>query len=166
MLVFSRFREWKAQEDVATGRAPPIWSSLFLAHTTPNRRLQYSSLNDNFFDIRRLTVNSHDAGTLQHPPYKPCQLMESDNFPEPKVLPHQAEACPRAKAEPSHSPVDSPEDQQHHQVRLPVLFSLGPSNDIHMLRNEGRARRSATVANRNLRYNAKRRHWRKTRLGI
>jgi hypothetical protein len=37
---------------------------------------------------------------------------------EPQDLPHQAEACESAEAEPPHPPVDPPEDQQHHQVRL------------------------------------------------
>jgi hypothetical protein len=44
-----------------------------------------------------------------------------DNSTVPEVIPHQAEACESAEAEPSHPSVDSPEDQQHHQVRLAAI---------------------------------------------
>lgn len=36
----------------------------------------------------------------------------------PQDLPYQAEACASTKAEQTHSPMDSIEDWQHHQVRL------------------------------------------------
>jgi len=74
--------------------------------------------NDTSSDIRLLTQSSHDAGTLLFL----CSRENTGNFSNncvvPKVIPNQAEACACAEAEPPHSPVDSPQDQQHHQVRL------------------------------------------------
>merc|ERR1712063_129700 len=52
---------------------------------------------DNFLRHRLLTTSSQDA--------------------VPKVIPHQAEACESAEAEPPHPSVDSLEDRQHHQVQ-------------------------------------------------
>jgi hypothetical protein len=47
-----------------------------------------------------------------------CWIDTSNTSAVPQVIPHQAEACARAEAEPPHPSVDSPQDQQHHQVRL------------------------------------------------
>merc|ERR1711874_813269 len=58
--------------------------------------------------IRLLTTSSQDA--------------------VPEVLPHQAEACQSAEAEPPHPSVDSPEDRQHHQVqRQATTLAQDPS---------------------------------------
>jgi hypothetical protein len=46
-----------------------------------------------------------------------CWIDASNTPTVPQVIPHQAEACARAEAEPPHPSVDSPQDQQHHQVR-------------------------------------------------
>lgn len=53
---------------------------------------------------------------------------------EPKVIPHQAEACESAEAEPSYPSVDSSEDWKHHQVnflhRLVYLWREGRGYDM------------------------------------
>lgn len=67
---------------------------------------------------RLTTSNSQDAGTHPLSPRYDRSKSQCLTFPTvPEVFPHQAEACPRAEAEPSHPPVDPPEDEQHHQVR-------------------------------------------------
>jgi hypothetical protein len=40
---------------------------------------------------------------------------------EPQVVPHQAEACQSAEAEPPYPPMDPSENWQHHQVRCALL---------------------------------------------
>merc|ERR1711879_573838 len=65
-------------------------------------------MGDNLFDIRLLTTSSQDA--------------------EPQDIPHQAEACQSAEAEPPYPSVDSPEDRQHHQVqRQATTLAQDPS---------------------------------------
>jgi hypothetical protein len=62
--------------------------------------------------------------------------------------------------------VDSPQDRQHHQVRLAAVtlhpWTAPPHSGI-LGQNLHKQEHGLT---RLTRYNAKRRHWRKTRLGI
>ncbi|KAF5725185.1 hypothetical protein FMUND_80 [Fusarium mundagurra] len=64
---------------------------------------------------------------------------------EPQVFPNQAEACQGPEAEPPCASMDSPPNWQHHPS------AREQSNPWLTFLNS---------------YNAKRRHWRKTRIGI
>jgi hypothetical protein len=70
------------------------------------------------------------------PPSLSILWTRSDNFAEPQVIPHQAEACPRAEAEPPHPSVDPPEDRQHHQVRH-AIFAFRTAYDDRSTRRNG-----------------------------
>lgn len=80
---------------------------------------------------------------------------------EPKVFPYEGQACQSAKAKQTHPTMDSIENGQHH----PVII-LPPVTVIRNLRLSLEQQRKSTETNMRYRYNAKRRHWRKTRIGI
>ena len=96
--------------------------------------------------------------------------------PEPQVVPHQAEACQGAEAEPPCAPMDQTPNRQHHPVRdLNIrgrhhwCFASYVVIAVEETRERGTAVSHSSRASTNvkpIRYNAKRRHWRKTRLGI
>jgi hypothetical protein len=93
----------------------------------------------------------------QHP------IANASSSTEPQVFPNQAEACQGAEAEPPCASVDSPPNWQHHPVRL-IPFSRNDDYDFaYRIPNEHKGNISLTLLNS---YNAKRRHWRKTRIGI
>jgi hypothetical protein len=90
---------------------------------------------------------------------------------EPQEFPDQGQAGQGQEAEPSHPSVDSPEDRQHHPVRCTshAHCPIRRCDDWH-LADEALAQSDdgdrGRFANIPYSYNAKRRHWRKTRLGI
>ena len=80
-----------------------------------------------------------------------------------QILPHQAQARQEAEAKPSHPPVDSLEDWQHHSVRMArvcvcvVVANLWFPHDLLVC---------CAFPCPSYRYNAKRRHWRRTKLNL
>ncbi|EXJ72425.1 uncharacterized protein A1O5_04929 [Cladophialophora psammophila CBS 110553] len=76
-------------------------------------------------DFRRSSHQKHHLSLLNPHP-APCvsvcdrgndhELTLFDQYLEPQILPHQAEARKGAEAEPSHPTVDSSEDWKYHQV--------------------------------------------------
>jgi hypothetical protein len=92
-------------------------NKLLAAHTSIARLRNCQRLHDNTFDIDHAVKQSRCRYARPLPPTGQRRSNYSDKLAVPQDFPHQAEACEGAEAEPPHPPVDSPQDQQHHQVR-------------------------------------------------
>jgi len=69
---------------------------------------------------------------------------------------NQEEVGEEDEAEQAHPLLDPHENRQHHQVRLPYLSHINGSLCAFQAKGSAFA----------FRYNAKRRHWRRTKLGF